>query len=207
MGKPSVIIDYSKDSDFELDVFAQNVYTSLNPNPNFKWDESVMPAFQAGITAYRNALEKAQNGSPAERAAKNAARKTLLESLNKIASEVNLQSQNDLLKLQSSGLRLAKERAKVGVLPKPIGFTVKSGDNSGDLLCNVDPHPNVSVYNFYSAAVPAPANIADWRLTPSTTHKKNITGFTSGKQYELKCAYQGSEEALVFSDSVFIYAQ
>lgn len=207
MATQKVIIDYSKDTDFELDVFAQNVYTALNPNPNFTWGETVMPKFQTDITAYRAALEKAQNGTPADTAAKNAARKTLLETLKKIAIEVNLQADYDVLKLQSSGLRLTKGKSKVGVLPKPTGFVVRSGDNSGDLLCDVDAHPNVLVYNFYSAPAPAPAGIAEWRLTPSSTHKKNISGFTPGKQYELKCAYQGSETTLVFSDSVFIYAQ
>jgi hypothetical protein len=138
---------------------------------------------------------------------KNEARVALLENLRTIGMEINLQANNDLLKLQSSGFHLAKERSKVGILPKPTGFTVKSGDNSGDLLCNVDANPNASMYNFYSAPVPAPANINDWRLTPSTNRKKNIPGFIPGKQYELKCAYQGSEDTLIYSDSVFIFAQ
>jgi hypothetical protein len=207
MAKSFVIIDYSRDTDLELDVFAQNVYTALNPNPNFTWGETVMRNFQSNITAYRTALEKAQNGTPAETARKNAARKVLVVDLKNIALEVNIQANGDLLKLQSSGLRLAKTRSKVGILPKPTGFTVRSGGNSGDLLCIVDTHPNALSYNFYSAPAPSPASINDWRLTPSTTHKKNIAGFTPGKQYELKCAYQGSEETLVYSDPVLIYAQ
>jgi hypothetical protein len=207
MSKPSVLIDYSRDTDLELNVFAQNVYTALNPNPNFTWDESVMPKFQTDITAYRTALEKAQNGSPADTAAKNAARTTLLEELKKIATEVNLQANYDVLKLQSSGLLLKKRKSKVGILPKPTGFVVRSGDNSGDLFCSVDSHPNALVYNFYFAPAPAPVAIGDWRLIPSSVHKKNISGFTPGKQYEFKCAYQGSEETLVYSDPVLIYAQ
>jgi hypothetical protein len=207
MATQKVIIDYSKDTDFELDVFAQNVYTSLNPNPNFTWDEPIMLKFHADIAAYRNALEKVQNGTSADTIAKNTVRAALIEDLKKNAAEVNLQAGYDLQKLQSSGLRLAKGKTKVGVLPKPTGFAVKSGDNSGDLLCSVDRHPQALVYNFYSAPVPAPANIDDWRLTPSTTHKKNIQGFIPGKQYELKCAYLGSEEELVYSDPVSIYAQ
>jgi hypothetical protein len=207
MSKSSAITDYSRETDLELDVFAQNVYTSLNPNPAFTWGETVMRKFQTDITAYRTALENAQHGSPTEIVIKNAARKVLVDGLKNIALEVNIQANGDVLKLQSSGLRLAKTRSKVGILPKPTGFTVRSGDNPGDFLCNVDPYPHVAMYNFYSAPAPAPASINDWRLTPSTTHKKNIAGFTPGKQYELKCAYQGSEETLVYSDPVLIYAQ
>lgn len=207
MSKNHVITDNSKEADNDLGNFAQNVYNSLNPNESFTWDAPVMPRFQTAITAFRAALEKVLNGTPTDTAAKNAARALLLEELRVIGIEVNLQANNDLQKLQSSGFHLAKGKSRVGILPKPTGFTVKTGDNSGDLLCNVDANTIASMYNFYSAPVPAPANIIDWRLTPSSSRKKNISGFTPGKQYELKCAYQGSEETLIYSDSVIIYAQ
>lgn len=207
MSKNHVITDNSKEVDNDLGNFAQNVYNSLNPNANFTWDASVMPQFQTGITTFRSAQEKVINGTPTDTTAKNVARAELLEKLRIIAIEVNLQANNDLQKLQSSGFHIAKGKNKVGILPKPTGFTVKTGDNSGDLLCNVDANTIANMYNFYSAPVPAPANINDWRLTPSTNRKKNIPGFIPGKQYELKCAYQGSEDTLIYSDSVFIFAQ
>jgi hypothetical protein len=205
MEESKVLTDYSKVRDFELNTFAQVVYTALNPNPNFIWGETAMEQFRAGILAYRAALEKAQDGTKSDRVAKKAARKTLIVILRKVAAEVNRQGAGNLAKLQSSGLRLARVKSRVGVLPKPTGFKVSSGANSGELLCWVDAHPNAVVYNFYFA--PAPASAGDWRLIPSTTRKKNIAGFTPQIQYELKCAYQGREENLIFSDSVFIYAQ
>lgn len=207
MLKPSVIIDYSKVADGELDTFSESVYNALNPNTNFTWDSTFMPSFLAADNDYRTKLEKSLNGTTSDTAAKNVSRAALLKILRVVGSEVNLQANGDIEKLKSSGLQLSKSRSKVGVLPKPTGFKVKSGDNSGDLLCSVDANPNASVYNFYSAPVPAPASITDWRLTISTMHKKNIKGFTPGKQYEVKCAYQGSEDALVYSDSILIYAQ
>jgi len=207
MAKNHVITDYSREADNDLANFAKGACLSLGQNSNFTWGENVISQLQTATNAFQATLERLPNGTPADTIAKNGARAMLLEKLRTIGLEINLQANNDLLKLQSSGFRLAKERSKVGVLPKPTGFTVKSGDNSGDLLCNVDANPNASTYNFYSAPVPAPANIIDWRLTPSTNRKKNISGFIPGKQYELKCAYQGSEETLIYSDSVLIFVQ
>jgi len=207
MSKPSVITDYSKVTDSELDSFAEAVYAALNPNPSFTWEGTIMQDFSAATEVYRLRLNRSLNGSASDTTAKNVSRAVLLDMLRTMALEVNLQANEDIVKLQSSGFMLSKTRSRVGVLPKPTNFKVKSGDNSGDLLCTVDANTNASVYNFYSAPAPAPASMADWRLTISTTRKKNISGFAPGKQYELKCAYKGSEDALVFSDSILIYAQ
>jgi hypothetical protein len=207
MTKSSVITDYSKVADNELDNLAQSVYNALNPNPNFTWAANDMPDLQTGITTYRTNLDAAESGDTKDVAIKNDSKKKLAGQLHSIALEVNKQANGDVLKLKSSGLTLAKDNTKVGVLPKPMGFTVSSGDNSGDILCTVDANSDAYTYNFYSAMVPSPASMADWRLTPSTKHKKNISGYTPGKQYEFKCAYQGTEDALIFSEPLFIFAQ
>lgn len=207
MSKLAVKTNYSKVTDNKLGPFSLSVYDALNPNEHFTWEVSVMPDFLAKINKYNKAVEKAINGKPSDTLAKNTARAALIEELKMIASEVNRQSNKDLVVLQSSGLTLMKERTKIGILPKPASFTVKTGDNSGDFLCLTSSNAHAFMYNFYSAPVPAPANIAEWRLTPSSIRKINISGFIPGVQYELKCAYQGSESQLIFSDSVSIFAQ
>lgn len=205
--KNSVLIDYSKLPDEELDNFSDVVYKALNPNANFTWAANVMTTFQTNITTYRAKLHAAMNGSSTDVAAKNAGRKILITSLRDIAMEVNRQSAGDLVKLRSSGLTLAKERGKVGVLPKPESFKVSTGINSGELLFKVNANESAIMYNFYAAPVPAPDDINKWRLIPSTTHKKNVAGFTPGVQYAVKCAYQGTDPHLNFSETFLIYAQ
>jgi hypothetical protein len=207
MTKQAVIIDYSRDADKDLDNFAEAVYKALNPNPNFVWDTKVMPLFKTNTDNYRTMLQAAQNGTSTDVLAKNLAKTTLTDQMREIAMEVNKQAGDDLIKLQSSGFILARGKSKVGTLPKPTGFKVSTGANSGDLLMNVDANMDTTTYNFYTAPVPAPANINDWRLTPSTTHRKNISGFTPGTQYAVRCAYLGTDPTLVFSDTVQIYAQ
>ncbi|MGB4775216.1 MAG: hypothetical protein WBP45_08590 [Daejeonella sp.] len=160
-----------------------------------------------GINDYQIKLNQSKNGSSADRATKNEAKQVIVDQLKHIAMQVNIQADGDVLKLMSSGLRLAKTAAPVGVLPKPIGFSVKSGKNSGELMFSVEANKSTTMYYFYTAPVPAPANLADWRLSPSTKSAANVSGFTPGKQYECKCVYKGSAEELVYSDSILIYAQ
>ena len=207
MAKNKVITDYSRLPDDELSVFSQAVYDALNPNENFIWEEGMMAQFQTKITTYRDLQEDARNGSSSDVLKKNVAKTALTDQLRYMAVEVNQQAGNDLVKLKSSGFQLVKSPSVVGPMPKPTNFTVKTGRNSGQLSFNVDACPNCRMYFFYESSVPAPESIEDMHLIPSTTHRKNVNGFTPGTQYKCVCAYQGSDEELVYSDPVYIYAQ
>lgn len=202
-----VLTDYGRLSDDRIAPFSKGVKDSLTGNKYFNITPEMVTHFDVVIDDYSTKLSKAKIGTSQDVAAKNVAKEVLRDVLQEIAKLVNVQADGDVEKLQSSGFTLAKERSKKGVLPKPNNFKVKSGVNSGDLLCVVDACEDARVYNFYSAVVPTPANLIEWRLTPSTTRKKNISGFTPGKQYELKCAYLGTEETLVFSDPITIFVQ
>jgi hypothetical protein len=204
----AAIIDYSRTPDEELDHLAQSIYNSLNPNAFFTWKADVMPLFQTNIKTFREKLEIVMNEPlPKNRTAKKEAKKVLTSQMRDLAIEANVQSQGDLGKLQTTAFKLAKERAPIGTLPKPTGFKVKSGENSGELLAMVDAYKDADMYFFYIAQVPVPENIDNWRLVPSTSCKKTIKGLIPGKQYELKCAYKGASEELIFSDPILIYIQ
>lgn len=199
--------DYGKLPDGKIAPFAQSVISSLKGNTHFMIPAEMMALLESTTNDFLLKLPKAKIGTSQDVTAKNIAKVALTSVLQDAAKVVNAQANGDVEILQSSGFTLAKERTRKGVLPKPENFKVKSGTNSGDLLCVVDACLDARVYNFYSSAIPSPANLNEWRLTPSTTRKKNISGFTPGKQYELKCAYLGTEETLVFSDSITIFVQ
>ncbi len=207
MKKQTVIIDYSHEADNDLDNLAQAAFDALDQNADFTFEAGLLPGLQTSINDYRVKLNQCKNGSSADKAAKNEAKQVLANYLKDVAVQVNLQADGDVLKLMSSSFRLAKIAAPVGILPKPTSFGVKSGNNSGEFMLSTEANKNTTMYYFYTAPVPAPANLADWRLSPSTKSSVNVSGFTPGKQYECKCAYKGSAEELVYSDSVLIYAQ
>ena len=207
MAQAKVIIDYKDVLEGELDNQGQAIFNSLTNNPNFTWANNELVTLQTLVTAYGVAYEASRNGTKANTVAKDDARKALLAQMRLMALQVNLQANGDRLKLESSGFTLVKESTKVGVLPKPTGFKVKSGSNSGDFAVEVDANSSANVYLFYFMIAPGSANINDWRLIASNKRKINVSGFSPGKQYECKCAYKGSEETVVLSDGITIYAQ
>jgi hypothetical protein len=207
MSSKSVIIDYSRKADAELDDFAELVYKALNPNLNFTWGTEVMPQFKTNCDNYRARLIAAASGSTADITAKNVAKAVLVENLHDIAVEVNRQADGDIIKLLSSALTLTKEREKVGTLPKPSRLKVTTGPNPGEATCTVPSNRKASMYNFYIAATPAPESIDMWRLVTSSRCTKKISGLKAGVQYTVRAAYQGASEEIIYSDPVFFYAQ
>ncbi len=207
MRKETIITDYSHVPDNSLDNLAQSAYDKLSNGTEFTFTANVLPDLLLSADRYRGKLDKSKKGNSMDVAEKNAAKKELTDKLKGIATEVNRQADGDLVKLTASGFTLAKKAVQVGILPKPAGFSVKSGKNPGELAFSADSHKNARVYYFYSAPVPAPGNMAAWRLSPSTKSSANINGYTPGQQYECKCAYKGTAGDLVYSDSILIYAQ
>lgn len=207
MEKLTVNTDYSKEPDEELAVFAEIVYKALNPNTNFTWKADVMTSFRTKIDTYKDKLVEARSGGTPKKAAKNAAKKDLTNDMSGIADEVNHQSDGNEVKLRSSGFVMSKTKTKKGTLPPPKRLTVKTGLNSGDLFCSVEANTDADRYNFYTHPVPEPENMDEWRLTSSSKHTKNISGFKRGTEYAVRCAYQGTSDTLVFSDTVHIFAQ
>jgi hypothetical protein len=206
MNKQSVIIDYSKLADDKLTLLTLSIIALLTGNEYFTLKAELLARLKELNAEFSKWVVKAKTGTSQDVASKNFAKGLLCDCIRELGLEINLQAKGDTLKLQSSGLTLAKERKKTSTLPKPEGLKVIGGDNMGDFLCSIDVCKDARFYNFYSALAPAPANINEWRLTPSSTHKKNISGFTPGKEYEFKCAYQGSEDSLLYSDTIKVFA-
>lgn len=202
-----VITGYTRYTEDALRNAAQQACDSLNGNTNFDFTAETITRFQTEITSFDDLRMKAQNGTSADVLKKNEAKNVLIQDMHYLSVEVNQQAQSDLIKLQSSGFPLSKSRGPVGTLPKPTGFQVKSGLNSGDLLFEVDANADCQVYLFFYAAVPASDNVDEMHKFVSTTHKRNAVGFTPGTQYKCLCAYQGSETSLVYSDPVYLFAQ
>jgi hypothetical protein len=207
MDKPYVITNYSKFGDQELYILADLVYKSLNPNPRFTWAVEVMPNFKTKITTYYTKLQEAPVIKGTGPAAKNIAKKELTDEMRDIAVEVNKQANGNLEMLKSTAFILAKTRSPKGELEKPDYVKVTSGTNAGELICETPSFKDAVMYCFYTAPVPEPADMDDWKLSISTDHKRKIKGFTSGKKYAVRSAYQGTVDTLNYSDTVYIYAQ
>lgn len=207
MSKATVVTNYSKLSDSELLTQAQKTNKSLTGNTNFKFEAERLPQFATNISRLQDGILAAKDGGVQAINSKNIARQTVIDDLHYFGVAVNLQAEDDKEKLLTTGLTLSKDPAPKGVLPKPTGFDLDAGDNSGEIVCTVNALSGTRMYCFYYAESPAPASIEDWKVIMSTTRKKKITGLTSGKKYEFRCAYKGSEDEVIYSDLLTIYAQ
>lgn len=203
----TVITNYAKLSDSELLTRAQCVHKGLTNNADIKTEPEELTKFNTNITALNNAIVAAKDGSSIAILKKNECRDLVLDDMHHLGQKVNLQANGNLEILQSSGFLLSKEPISRGVLPKPTGFKVVSGENSGELTCSVEAFAGVRVYCFYYTEAPAIEDISKWQLSISTVRKKKISGLTPGKLYTLRCAYKGTEEELIYSDPISIYAQ
>jgi hypothetical protein len=203
----TVITSYAKLSDSELLTRAQCAQKGLTNNAYIKTEPEELTKFNANITALNNAIVDAKDGSSIAILKKNECRELVLDDMHRLGQKVNLQANGNIEVLQSSGFVLSKEPISRGVLPKPTGFKVVSGDNSGELTCSVDSFAGVRVYCFFYTEAPATEDISKWQLSISTVRKKKISGLTPGKLYTLRCAYKGTEEELIYSDPISIYVQ
>jgi len=207
MSKTTAVTNYSKLSDSELLTQCQKTNKSLTGNANFKFEAERLSEFSSNILRFQDGILAAKDGGVQAINSKNIARQAVLDDLRYFGVAVNLQAEGDKEKLLTSGLTLSKDHAPKGVLPKPTGFDLDAGDNSGEIVCSVNALNSARMYCFYYAEAPAPANVSEWKVVMSTTRKKKITGLTSGKKYEFRCAYKGSEDEVIYSDLLTIYAQ
>jgi hypothetical protein len=205
--KNTVIINYKQEPESSLDDLAGGVVSSLTENTNFTQMEALIERLKTALDKFRLYKEKCVDGGPSDTSLKNVAKDEVINALHDIGEEVNRQANGDLVKLKTSGLRLAKTPSTKGQLPKPTGFKVVSGPNSGELVCVTEAYAEATIYLFFIATVPAPASMTEWRQIVSTTRKNTITGLTPGTQYALRCAYKGSDPNLIYSDVITIYAQ
>jgi len=208
MNKIELIISYSTLKDNDVIPFTENVLQSLDGNTLFTITKERLDLVRAGLTGYQLKLAKSKDGSKLDTMQKNESKVALTSLLDDLALDLCVQANGDRAKLATTGFTLVKEPEKGKQPSKPTSFKVEYGTNEGELIFSVDACKEARVYVFYFT--PAPAMQSDattWRSVASTTRKQNIAGFTHGVEYECRCAYQGTDQKLVFSDIIRILAR
>lgn len=206
MRKFKVITDFSDVKDADLDVDASNAVKGLTGNTSFTFTGSTFTNFTSNATSYHSAMAAlATGGSPAV-IAKNTARAILETSFSAVAVIVNQQANGDLAKLQSSGIRLAKQPVKMPQ-PLPVNFRVENGNN-GDINVAVDRSPvtNHGTVFAYTPAANAASDINLWTIKPVNGHSAVIKGLPAGVAYLFSAAYKGNDdEDLVWAAPITKY--
>lgn len=206
MRKYKVITDFSDAKDADLEVDASNAVKGLTGNTNFTFAGNTLTNFATTVSNYHTSLGALATGGRAAVTAKNAARAALETSFGAVAVIVNQQANGDLAKLQTSGIKLAKQPSKQ-VQPVPVNFRVENGNN-GDIIVSVDKSPvtDHGTVFAYTPAANASSNINLWTLKPVNGHSAVIKGLPAGVAYLFSVAYKGSDdEDLVWAPPITKY--
>ncbi len=203
MNNIELITNHGNLKDNDVIPFTENVIDRLSDNALFGVSKERLDLFRSSLSDYQFKLAKSKNGSKLDTLHKNNSKGVLTSLLDGLAVDLCIHVKGDRDKLATTGFTLVKEPEKRKQPSKPTKFTVEYGINEGELIFSVEASKETNMYLFYYT--PAPAIQPDptsWKVAVATTHKLKITGFTHGVEYECRCAYQGSDKTLVFSDTI-----
>jgi len=192
MKTQKALISFVKTREHELSDIAQAIANKMTNNLIFSSPPISLIDLQAAIDAYSKALIQAQDGSKADTVTKNTYRLTLENDLSTLGNYVNLMSEGDLLKLQSSGFPLSKLPEPIGILEAPV-LTMHYGENPGEMGIEISPIPKASGYIVLYAPVPAPADNNDWSSKTMSSSKATLTHLKSGSKYVYKATAISAE--------------
>lgn len=196
---PSIIKNFSRLKDSELDDKADEIITSLSNPPgstNFPTPQPSIANITTALTAYQNALTAAANGGTNLVTTKNLRRKDLEKLLNKLAKYIELSADDDLEKMQSSGFEVSKDKSPKGQLDKP-DLKVKVA-NPGEVKASCKAIDGANIYQWDWQE----DGTTTWQTKTTTASRTTIGGLTSGKKYNFKLVAIGSDPSRIWSDVV-----
>ena len=181
-----VSLGFAKLSDMELDNFAQSVIDALTGNSTYTSPPVTLANLQAATDDFTTKLAAAQTGGPPDTAAKNNSRQTLVGMLRQMSSYVQINCNNDMALLLSSGFQAQNVNNAQVPLTQPEGLAIKNG-TSGQLVARVNPVKNTSMYEGRAKAD------GDWLPSVFTGDSQHIIfdGLTPGKTYTVQARALG----------------
>jgi hypothetical protein len=132
-------------------------------------------------------IAKAATGGPPDTAAKNNARQGLLGMLRQLAAYVQINCNNDMATLLSSGFQAMSTNRAQTALDQPTGLVIENG-TTGQLIASVGPVKNTSLYE---GRVKGPTG--DWLPSVFTGDSQHVefNGLTPGANYTIQARALG----------------
>jgi len=177
-----ISLSFAKLPDMEVDNFAQGVVDGMTGNAAYPAPPVTMANLQTAKNDFTAKIAAAQTGGPPDTAAKNNSRQTLLGLLRQLASYVQINCNNDMALLLSSGFQAMSTNRAQSPLEQPQSPVIKNG-SSGQLVASVSPVKNTSMYE---GRIKGPAG--DWMPSVFTGDSQHITfdGLTPGTNYTVQ---------------------
>jgi hypothetical protein len=204
-----ISIDFSDVRDAELPEFTDKIITGFTDNPAlFPAPPVPVATIQTQRNDYQTKLDNAINGTPADTAAKDAARLTLETTLKSDGRYADTVTGTNVADKLLSGYPLTDLPEPIGEFHAPDFLRVINGDNPGEFDVDIAVVDKASGYlvafAFDGDAEPNPYN---WMLRWTQKHRNTFTGFESGKKYKVAAAAVGASNNVNFGNAVTRIAQ
>ena len=177
-----VSLAFARLRDKELDNFTLSVKNSMTGNAAYPTPPVTLTDLETARVDFEQAIATASMGGPPDTAAKNDSRATLLGMLRQIAAHVQINCNNDMATLLSSGFQAMSTNRAQSILEQPTGLRIVNGV-SGQLTASVDPVKNTSLYE---GRIKGPTG--DWLASVFTEDSQHIelNGLTPGQVYTIQ---------------------
>jgi hypothetical protein len=177
-----VSLSFARVPDTDLDNFAQGVIAAMTGNAAYPSPPVTMAALQTAINDFTAKIAAAKTGGPPDTAAKYNSRQSLLGLLRQLASYVQINCNNDMATLLSSGFQAMSTNRAQSPLDQPQSLSIKNG-TSGQLVASVDPVKNTSMYEGRAKGA-----TGDWLPSVFTGDSQHITfnDLTPGQTYTIQ---------------------
>ena len=206
-----VSLGFANAPDHTVEETATAVSASLYGNAAFPSPPVTKAALDAANAALASALAAAQQGGPADTAAKNGKRDILIALLRQLAGYVQANHHDDLATLLASGFdAVSSNHATPAAIPAPNIRDIVNG-NSGELILRVGVIANIRIWKVRYAAIGAPVaggsagTPGPWQDggLQSDSRRIIIGGLTPGTVYSFQVqAIAGGSRQSDWSDAV-----
>jgi hypothetical protein len=198
--KPIPIHNFSRLTDDELNTKANHILVSMTGNLHFPDATTKTAKVKAALDDFNEALIAAENGGKPKTADKDKKRKTLERALKELALYVQLNCNDDVAILLTSGYDAYKDGEPIDEPGAPVNFKVEPGKNSGWVIASVDGNKKAKVYVFEYALVPETGDPI-WKIVLGEK-KEIIKNLIPGKKYMFRAALKGKSADLVYSETI-----
>ncbi|RYE34044.1 MAG: hypothetical protein EOP42_07820 [Sphingobacteriaceae bacterium] len=199
MKNVTLIKDYSKLSESNLDLKGGKIIAALTGNPDFPATVPTLADFAVVKNAYSANLVAATNGDRAAIAMKNQDRDTLLGSMRMLAINLEGLAQGNTAKLVSTGFDLAANGESVPAIAAPTNFRLTDGLNAGELKTLVKGVDRAIMYSHEYSLTPPDADTA-WTTWVCSSVSNTFTGLPAGTRVYARVGALGRKDQLVYSD-------
>ena len=201
-----IIMPFKKLTDSLLASKGQEIYASMLNNPSFATPTPDMPTLLSVLNNYTASLATAQTRERTAIIIKNQNRALLIDLLKAMGTYVTFTAQGDASQLSTTGFDMGKTRSKSPDIDKPLAPALTDGANSGEMVSSADGVKRVKSYvHQYKANLIT--GDTDWTNIFSTSRTSTLSGLITGQRYTVRIGAIGTNNQVVYSDTVSRIAQ